>query len=347
MVSRVRLQDIAQYAGVSTATVSRVLNQPEMVSPETRQRVESAAETLQFQARDRNRHQTARATRTIAVVLSHLDWPVVPDWLAEVHHTITGAGYNTIVAASEGGSSIRQHCARLILDGQADGAIFYSPHGETYTSIVEQLGIPNPLRHGRGLYCLDIRARRGFYVLIDEEQVGRLAASHLISAGASQIALIGGPSNLATARVRQEAFLSNVAALGRPRDAVLVEPTTTWNFESGYAAMDALLARHEPIDGLFVTCDNAALGAIRLLHERGIEIPGGMAIVSVDNMVEGVYSIPSLTTIDIRVRERAALAASELIHLLEDPAAEPRDITVSVKLVVRESSRLLARRAAG
>jgi DNA-binding LacI/PurR family transcriptional regulator len=99
------------------------------------------------------------------------------------------------------------------------------------------------------------------------------------------------------------------------------------------------MARNERIDGLFVTSDNAAMGALRLLHERGVQTPGDLVIVSVDNVAGSAYAVPSLTTIDIRIRERARIAVSELVHLLEDPHTEPRDVTVAVNLVVRESSR--------
>lgn len=341
MTEKITLQDVAASAGVSTATVSRVINQTGPVSEQTRQRVAEAMEALHFRASGRRRQPNGTRTRTIAVVLNHLDWPVVPNWIAELHHTITGHGYNTIVAASEGGAATRRHCLNLIVNEQVDGAIFYSPHGDTYAEIADHLGIDAPFRYGRGMFCVDIGRRRGFHVVTDEEQVGRIGASHLIGAGAKHLAMIGGPSRLPAARSRQDAFLRGAKALGHTADQVPVEPAETWTFDSGYSAMDALLARHERIDGLFVSSDYAAIGALRLLHERDIPVNGSMAIVSVDNMAQAAFSIPTLTTIDTRLRDRAELAVSELMHLLDDEQAGMDDVTVGVRLVVRESSRSL------
>lgn len=338
MSEKITLQDVASTAGVSTATVSRVINQNGAVSGETRQRVVQAIEALQFKAPERKRQQNGARTRTIAVVLNHLDWPVIPNWLAELHHIITHHGYNTIVAASEGGASTRRHCLNLIVNQQVDGAIFYSPHGDTYAEIAAHLRIEDPFRHGRGLFCVDVGRRRGFHVLTNEEQIGRFAASHLIGAGAKHLAMIGGPSNLPAASSREDAFLRGAKSLGYSVDDIPMERAETWSFDSGYSAMDSLLAQNERVDGLFVSSDNAAIGALRLLHERRIPVLGSMAIVSVDNMAQAAYSIPSLTTIDTRLRDRAELAVSELMHLLDDEDAQIDDVTVGVRLVVRESS---------
>jgi len=344
MTDRVTLFDIAQAAGVSTATVSRVITGRGPVSEEMRRRVEAAAEALQVNVADRGR-AGGRQTGTIALVLNHLDWPIIPEWLSAAHRAMAGFGYNAIVTASEGGSAVRQHCTRLIVEGQVDGAIFYSPHGETYTAILDQLGIPDPQHHGRGSFCIDLRRKRGFYVLVDEGQVGRLAATHLVSAGARSIAMIAGPQDATVSTARQKAFLDAVAALGQPRDGILTEAANSWTFDGGYAAMGAVLARNDRVDGLFVASDNAAIGALRLLHERGVKVPGDLILVSVDNMLDGAYSIPSLTTIDIRVRDRAEIAVSELVHLMEEDRAEPKDVAVPVNIVVRESSRFLTRRS--
>jgi DNA-binding LacI/PurR family transcriptional regulator len=342
MTTKVTLQDIADSAGVSAATVSRVINGKGPVSDGTRERVFAAAEALEFQTFTRRRTPTPRSTRTIAVVLNHLDWPVVPSWLAALHHIITGYGYNTIVAASEGGPSTRQHCLSLIAEEQVDGAIFYSPHGDTYGEVARLLGIDDPFKHGRGLFCIDVRRKRGFHVLTDEMQIGRIAASHIVGAGARQIAVIGGPSNLPAAETRTESFLQSLEELGHSRGNICVEHAENWNFDGGYSAMDALVARNQQTNGLFVTSDNAAIGALRLLHERRIPIAGRMVIVSVDNLAQSAYSVPSLTSIDTRIGERAEIAVSELMHLLEDETAIPRDISLGARLVVRESSQTLS-----
>jgi LacI family transcriptional regulator len=336
MTGRLTLTDIARAAGVSTATVSRVLNGNGIVSAETVERVNRVAEELNFQVS--NRKRTRPATRTIALVLNHLDWPVVPSWLSEIHRNITSFGYNTIVAASEGGSSTRLHCVRLITEGQVDGAIFYSPQGATYDEIAERLGLDQPVKYGRGLFCLDLHQQSGFHVLMDEDQIGRIAASHLISAGATNIAMIGGPAELPAAQTREQAFLRNLADLGRGTAEILQESAQNWSFEGGYSAMDALLARDPSINGLFVSSDNAAIGAIRLLRERNVGIEGRIAIVSVDNMPHSAFSTPSLTTIDTRLADRAQVAVAELMGLLQDKRTHVDDISMSVRLVVRESS---------
>lgn len=341
MRKQATLRDVAALAGVSAATVSRVLNNTGPVREQTRDRVYAAIDALQFHVPERRRSHNGARTPTIAVVLNHLDWPVVPNWLAELHALITRYGFNTIVAASEGGPSTRRHCVNLIVDEHVDGAIFYSPHGETYAEIAERLGINDPFRYGRGLFCLDVRRRRGFHVLTDEEQIGRIAASHLIGVGADQFAVIGGPGNLPAAQARTDAFLSTVEDLGHSREQVVVEPAESWSFDGGYSAMELLLAKSPHLNGMFVSSDNAAIGALRLLQERHIPIEESIAITSVDNMAQSAYCVPSLTTIDTQLRQRAETAVSELAHLMDDEDARTDDITVGVRLVVRESSRPL------
>jgi len=341
VTKRATLQDVAASAGVSTATVSRVINQKGPVSESTRQRVAEAIKELEFRVPERRRSTHSARTRTVALVLNHLDWPVVPSWLAELHQIITNHGYNTIVAASEGGPSTRRHCVNLIVNEQVDGAIFYSPHGDTYMEIAERLGIDDPFRFGRGLFCVDVRSRRGFHVLTDEEQIGRIAASHLVGAGAKKLGVISGPSNLPAAKSREQGFLNGIESLGIAPDSVVMEPAESWSFDGGYSAMELLLARQPELNGVFATSDNAAIGALRLLHERGIPVEGHIAMVSVDNMPQSAFSMPSLTTIDTHLHVRAETAVSELINLLHDEEAHIDDITVGVRLIVRESSRLI------
>lgn len=341
MTEKVTLRDVANLAGVSTATVSRVINQRGAVSMVTRSQVMKAMEDLQFKLPARSRQVSGSRTKTIAVVLNHLDWPVIPSWMNELHRVITTYGYNTIVAASEGGAATRRHCVNLIAREQVDGAIFYSPHGDTYAEIAHRLGIENAFRHERGLFCIDVSRRRGFHVLTDEHQIGRIAASHLIGAGARDIAMIGGPSNLPAAQTREEGFMQSMVELGYDRAHIPVEPAESWGFDSGYSAMELLLAQTNRLDGLFVSSDHAAIGALRLLHERQVDVQGSMAIVSVDNMPQSAYCIPALSTIDTQIATRAELAVSELVHLIDEDSAEMHDVTIGVRLVVRESSRLL------
>lgn len=341
LAARVTIHDVARMAGVSVATVSRVINSRADVKEPTRRRVEEAVESLQFRPLGLARNSASRKTGTIAVVLNQLDWPIIADSLGALHHTITGYGYNTIMAASEGGISARRHCLQLLVDRRVDGAIFFAPQGELYSSVLEKLGVAE--QPDRGLYCLALERPRGFQVLIDEEQLGRLAAGHLISSGAEHLAAIVGPSQLGTSQKRLRSFLDGVASLGRSAGDVVIEQGANWNYDAGYAAMEAILARADAagvrIDGVFAQSDYSAIGALKLLNQRGIRVPEDVLVIGVDNMAIGAFSVPSLTTIDIRVRDRAEIAARELIHLIEAPDLEPLSATVPVSLVVRGSSR--------
>ncbi|HEY0696909.1 MAG TPA: LacI family DNA-binding transcriptional regulator [Micromonospora sp.] len=329
------LKDVAERAGVSVKTVSNVVNGYQHVRPATRARVEAAISELNYRPNLSARNLRKGRTGLIALAVPELDIP----YFAELaRHVVTAAAeHGWTVLVDQTGGSIEQE--RVVAAGirahLIDGLIF-SPLALTAEDLqVEADGAP--------MVLLGERVRHGpaDHVLIDNVAAAREVTSHLLGLGRRRIAAIGAQRTAegVSARLRLAGYTEALEHAGIGYDERLVAQAAVWHRAEGAAAMRGLLAGGVRPDAVFCFNDTLALGALRALHEHGLRVPEDVALAGFDDIEDGRFSVPTLTTVSPD-KERIAQLAVELLagRLETDQDTPTREMSAPWRLELREST---------
>jgi LacI family transcriptional regulator len=325
---------------VSVATVSRVFNGYDDVSPATRQRVLAAARELDYAPSAAARTLVGQRSQLLGVVLftglQHPDigHPFFQEVLIGFKRGIGALGYDVLLFATEqpGSADGRPHSyVRRARHHRVDGVALMGV--DRHDPEVEKL-----LDSGIPLIGvdLDIVGKRASYVSSDNVGGARLAVRHLHSLGHTRIATIAGPQETKAGADRLLGYRAEVQALGldnRPG----YEQTGDFYPESGETAMHALLALPEPPTAVFAAADMMAIGAIRAVHAKGLQVPRDVAVVGFDDIQIAPLLNPALTTIRQDKIGLGVAAARALIEQIDNPEVTPPVLTLPVELVVRAS----------
>ncbi|WP_106814974.1 LacI family DNA-binding transcriptional regulator [Microbacterium timonense] len=317
---RVGVRDVARAAGVSTQTVSRVLNDHPNIRPETRDRVLRAITSLGYRVNNAARTLGTRTTRTLGVIASDatLYGPAVG--IAALEAAIRDAGRWIAAAYADASAeaSVREAADRLLAQG-VDGLIVLAPHAATLSALTEaNPGTPITALHtGPGA--------------VRQEQGAALAISHLVDLGHRRIGRVAGPPEWLEARSR-EAGMARALREAGIADGPLW--SGDWTAASG-AALAADIAAHVQAPGgptaVAAANDQMALGLIAGLRERGLDVPNDVSVVGFDDNPDAAYYRPALTTVGLDLRGEARRAVAEVLGGPAAEAAPPR-------LVVRAST---------
>jgi LacI family transcriptional regulator len=338
MIKRVTALDVAKAAGVSPTTVSFVLNNIEgmRISKETRDRVLEVARSLNYHP-DSSAQKMARGkTSVIGLVLrqnpekAYADL-FIQDVMQGISNVIRENGYQLLFIPLPPEDKDSSY-GKLINERHVDGLIVSGPTDEDY-ELVEAY------EQGAKIVLMGkIRGSKIPFIDIDNIKSAELAASHLVSLGHKDIAMItNAPMNYDSSKDRCEGFRN---VLKENNIAVREE----WLFlgdrtpESGYEAMRKLLALESRPSAVFIASDTVALGAMNACYEQNIKVPDELAIVGFDDIALARYVIPPLTTIHLPAYSLGLGAASMLIQQLNDEFIESNEIILQTKLVIRESS---------
>lgn len=321
--------------GVSTQTVSRVINNRPDVSPETRAAVEAAIASVGFQPSAVARSLVQRRSQTIGVVVAGLKYFGVAQTLNGITEASEAAGYAVLLKelASYEDAEIAR-VVEFLLAHQVEGIVFVAPE---MGSNIATVGASLPASYPPVVFLKSEPSPAFSTIMIDNLGGARLATEHLLALGRRRIAHVSGPVGWREARARQEGWQ---AAL---RDAG-VEPgplvAGNWSSASGEAAFDELLELAPDLDAIFSGNDQMALGILHAAHHRGIAVPDQVAVVGFDGLAEAAQFTPSLTTVSQPLGELGQMAVRELLHLLEDQRGHDvvRGLTLATELIVRESA---------
>jgi LacI family transcriptional regulator len=326
------MRDVARRVGVSVQTVSAVINEKPGITIETRDRVLLAIQELGYRPFSVARSLRTRQTNTVALIVPDIANPSFSTIASAAEDLAHACGYslihyNTHESIEREASYIRTAAMRWV-----DGVLFVS--ARDHMSALETL-------QAAGIPCVAIdripQSYAGPSVTLDNTRAGEMAAGHLISLGHRRIAHISGPLRLRVARERLEGFQAASALQGLP-DPFVVN-STGWNCEEGYAAMQELLKREQPIPtGLFAASDRLAIGAIKAAHEAGLRIPQDLSVIGLDDIEVAAFQIPPLTTLRQSFANLATLAMQILLAILNDETPEETQVILEPELVVREST---------
>lgn len=335
----VSLDDVARLAGVSTMTVSRVLNRSGAVSRTTRERVVQAATTLNYRPNLAAKTLSSGRARSIGVITMEgaVDGPTSA--LAGIEQDARALGFAVTMSILPELTPESVADAVDYLQTQAvAGIVVNAPHSGLDDSLVGAMETPMVAMEG-------IRGRTPV-VAVDQVRGAQLATQHLIELGHVGIHHISGPLDRLEALERSQGWESTLRAAG-------LEPAGTsvgdWSPRSGYELTRAIVDRGD-VTAIFVANDLMAIGVLRALREAGIDVPGQVSVVGFDDIAESAYLSPSLTTVHYDFYELGRRTLAELLAEVADGqrARSGTKIMLEPSLVTRESSGPApVRRAAG
>ncbi|WP_442860128.1 LacI family DNA-binding transcriptional regulator [Arthrobacter sp. zg-Y20] len=326
------LEMVAALAGVSRATVSRVVNGSSSVDPHLVTSVEQAVKVLNYVPNRAARTLASRRTYTVTLLVPESTSKVFADpFFAAVVEGVARYLNTTeymlnMVTSSE---SNPEKTRRYLLGGNVDGVLVVSHHtgDHSWTHLNGSLPL---VFAGRPL----LDSAEAYFVEVDNEEGAATATKRLISAGRRSIATIAGPQDMHPGVDRLAGWRTAVQRAGL--SDLLVE-AGDFTVASGAAAMRRLLDRGQPVDGVFAANDQMAAGAYTVLKERGLRIPDDVAVVGFDDDYYATSVAPALTTIHHPISLLGEKMAEILVDLIEGRPAE-RVTRLPTSLVVRESA---------
>lgn len=332
------LRDVAEVAGVSFKTVSNVIHDYPHVTEATRTRVLAAIEQLGYQPNRSARSLRSGRTGAIGLAVPELSLAYFAELADEVIRV--AEQHDLVVLIEQTGGDRRRELD--VLHGsrrQMTDGVLFSPLALGNDDVAELDGISFPL------VLLGERIFDGpvDHVTMENVDAAHAATDHLLERGRRRIAVLGAHEGevIGTAGLRLAGHRAALEAAGVPFDDALVVDAGPWHRANGAEAMRDLLDRGVVFDAVFALNDELGLGALRVMQERHIRVPDEVAIIGFDDVDEGRYSLPSLSTVDPGRREIARLAVQLLVERIGGDAADAssrREVRSGFRIVEREST---------
>jgi LacI family transcriptional regulator len=327
---KAKLIDVAREAGVSPATVSRAISQPELLSPETLRRVRESANKLGYSPDAAARALASGRSMTIGAVIPTLDNAIFSRALQAMQVTLAAQGYQLLVASHDYNPIAEAGAVRTLISQGVDGLILVGAERAPETNeLLQASRLPLVLTWKSGSETPS--------VTVDNEAAGALAARHLLDLGHRRIGVITGKLEF---NDRQKARLHGVRAalesvgIGLPISLVSEQATTLAGGRSGCSKLMELADRPTAIIG---GIDLIAIGSIIEAQARGLSVPKDISIVGIDDLDMSAHVAPSLTTVHVPTAQIGTEAASKLVAILQDKGHE-KSTKLPIELVVRKST---------
>lgn len=322
-----KLRDVAEHAGVSVRTVSNVVNGFRYVAPATRERVQASIDALGYRPNMAARTLRRGRTGLVALVVPEIDSPYFAELAARTVRIAERRGLTVLIDQTDGDAEREKELLHGRRSQLVDGVLF-SPWAVAPAELAARTDTVPLVLLGEhdGTTGVD-------HVAIDNVAAAREATGHLLATGRRRIAALGiQPRSLnATARQRLAGYREALAEADLPG---LEIPVQRLHRADGHRAMLELLDRAEPPDAVFCFTDELALGALRAAADRGVTVPGDLALVGFDDIEDGRFSVPALTTVS---PDKDRIAELALDRLAAEPGP-PRSIVAPHRLVVRGTS---------
>jgi LacI family transcriptional regulator len=331
-MNRVTIRDVANGAGVSYQTVSRVLNHRPDVADDTRQRVNQVIQELGYQPSAIARGLVTRRTHLLGLVTIDYEDNFYAGVCNGVQDEAHAHGYMLIIVSTCRDQSLEVGYIQQLLRHGVDGIVVVRDtilRPESTASSLVDVGVPLVLA------CFQHPSERYMLVDIDNEDGGRQVANHLLMNGHRQVAMIAAPSSYEVTHERIRGFVSVYREAGLSLDPELMVEGD-WHFDGGYRAAQALVSSGRPFTAVFAHNDSMAIGAQRAFREAGIRIPQDISLVGYDDLPVSGQLDPPLTSVWQPRHETGAEAVRLLLtQINEKQAARTDSIHLKPKLVER------------
>lgn len=328
---RPTIEDVARIAQVSIATVSRCLHRPEMVSPDTRDRVMAAVAQTGYTLNTAAQGLRQRRSNTVLVVVPDIGNTFFSEVLSGIEAVARAAGLTMLIGDTGFDRDREAALVRYLVNGRADGALLLvAPLDDWFLRAA----------NARGVAPVVMISEPGpqpgaVSVSIDNEAAAEAAVRHLIAAGHRRIAHLAGPGNTGLTRLRHAGYARALAEAGLPVEHALVLPGD-FTLASGRAAFARFAALDPRPTAIFCANDETAMGFVAAAHRTGVRVPDDVSVVGFDDIHFAKAFLPALTTIR---QPRAEMGAAAMRLLLDILAGEaPAPVRLPWEMVVREST---------
>jgi LacI family transcriptional regulator len=326
----VTIRDVAAQAGVSVATVSKVINGRYGVAADTTARVNAVINDLGYQASLVAQSLRNHRTNVIGILVADLE-PFSAELLKGAADAIRGSGFEMVVYSAGGLADDHVGWERRYLSRLSgtliDGAVLVTP------TVVD-------VNYGAPIVAIDPHTGQSELPTIDSDNLrgGQLATAHLLGLGHRRIAMLSGRPDLESSRLREQGYRQAMAAAGVPvsEDLVLVGG---YDAQASTECTRTLLTSAQPPTAIFAANDVSAIAAIQAAVGLGLRVPADLSVVGFDNIPESALCAPPLTTVNQPIRQMGERSIQLLLRLMRGDHVEDTHITLQTDLVVRQSAR--------
>jgi LacI family transcriptional regulator len=329
--NHVTIKDVAREANVSIATVSRIINGKDGVSPELEARVRTIIAQLHYKPNAMARALKVRATRSLGLIIPDIENPFFPAIVRGVEDAAKRYNYSVILCNSDGEIAEERKYVELLYEKRVDGIIFTGGKADADLACLTSLDIP--------VVVLDRRLPGMQISSVTSDNVigGRLAVEHLLTKGRSKIVFISGPDQVVSSQERYVGYCQAVSSAGLDIQEEY-RIFGDFSYQGGYDAVTSLMDRGSEIDGIFAANDLMAIGAIEALQDLGIHVPSQVSVIGFDDIQMASIYKPRLTTIRQPIYQMGAQAVRMIMKGIHSKRQKYDDYIYQPELVIRQST---------
>lgn len=324
------IKDVSELAGVSQATVSRVINGTSRVSHDKKLKVEKAIKELAYKPNSIAQALAFSRTGSVGIMVPELGGPFYSGILHNMEEHLRRFGYHVVVSAGSNTEASQKESIEFLISRRVDALIVHAQNvPDDYLIQIEESGIP--------LVIINrfIPEMKSSCITIDNELGGKIATQYLLKMGHTDIVCITGPLDKSDARGRLQGYRNALFDAGIEYDEVLVAEAS-FTEESGASAMEKIIRRKCHFTAVFATNDHMALGAYEVLAELGYSVPEEVSLIGFDDILFARYLTPKLTTMNFPIEQMSLEAVQLVIQKLGNNKCDV-NFKLLPSLVVRNS----------
>lgn len=324
------IQQVAKHAGVSVATVSRVLNGQNTVSGKTKLKVEEAIKELNYEPSMLGRNLRNSESRIVLILIPTISNPFYLEIIKGIENIAISHNYNILLCETDSDPEKENIYFDLVRKKMADGIISMDPavNVETLKELAEKYAIIQCSEYGGGIGIP--------YVTIDNEEASYRAVKHLLQMGHKKIALMNTDEKFLYARERKMGYQRALEEQGIEMNENYIFYTKDLGFENGQQAMKKILNIKDRPTAVFAVSDLLAIGALKEINSSGMNVPDDMAVVGFDKIDFSNMTNPTLTTVAQPMYKMGTTAAKMLIEKIRGNKVD--SVVLDFELVIREST---------
>lgn len=334
-MDKVTMEDIAERADVSMTTVSRALNNKPDIDDQTKRKILSVADELNYRPNRFAKGLRSSNTSTLGVIVTDISNPFFSAVLKGVEAAAGKQDYSLIFEDTDESYDMEQSAIQTMLNEQLDGLLItpIQTNGKTILDL-KQTNLPFVLL---GRYFEDLETN---YVATNDVKGAYQATEHLIERGNEKIAFLNGPNYISSSKERLEGYQKAMKAHDLPVPDSFIADKSVTTMSGGYEAAKELISRSPRPTAIFCFSDFVALGAVKAAREAGLKIPQNLSVVGYDDICFSTCLEVPLTTVRIPKRELGAKAANALMDIVAGNESEDSftQLRLEPELIIRESS---------